>query len=118
MEGYTRCAKWGRESFSILRVAKGSIASGLSELLLFILRNISRKAPSSLLYAQNTQDDSLSPFLFLTSDCHCPAGQETGSPGSLEIETAGDAVDIEDLAREIEPGHAAALHGFEVDFVE
>ena len=36
-------------------------------------------------------------------------------PGGLEVETAGDAVDVEDFASEIEMWHMTAFEGGEVD---
>ena len=36
-------------------------------------------------------------------------------PGGLEVETASDAVDVEDFACEIEVGHMTAFEGGEVD---
>lgn len=38
-----------------------------------------------------------------------------GGPGGLEVEAAGDAVDVEDLATEVEAGVGAALEGLGVD---
>ena len=39
-------------------------------------------------------------------------------PGGLEVETAGDAVDVEDFACEIEMGNMTAFEGGEVDGLE
>ena len=39
-------------------------------------------------------------------------------PGGLEIEAAGDAVDIEAFAGEVEAGDEAAFHAAEVDLLE
>ena len=39
-------------------------------------------------------------------------------PGGLEVEAAGDAVDVEDFACEIEVGHMTAFEGGEVDGLE
>lgn len=39
-------------------------------------------------------------------------------PCCLEIEAAGDAIDVEAFAGEVEAGDEAALHGLEVDFLE
>ena len=36
-------------------------------------------------------------------------------PGILEIEAAGDAVDVEDFAREMQPSAFPTFHGLEVD---
>lgn len=41
-----------------------------------------------------------------------------GGPGGLEVETAGDAVDVENFAGEVESGDCFALHRFELDVVE
>lgn len=41
-----------------------------------------------------------------------------GGPGGLEVEAAGDAVDIERFAGEVEVIEEFAFHGFEVDFIE
>ena len=38
-------------------------------------------------------------------------------PRVLKVETAGDAVDVDDLAGEVEPGHELAFHRLEVDLV-
>ena len=46
------------------------------------------------------------------------AGEVGGGPGGLEVEAAGDAVDVEDFAGEVEAGDEAACHGFEVDVAE
>ncbi len=45
-------------------------------------------------------------------------GEAGGGPGGLEVEAAGDAVDIEDFTGEVEVLMDFALHGFEVDFIE
>ena len=42
----------------------------------------------------------------------------SGGPGGLEVEAAGDAIDIEDLAGEVEAGDGLALHRFELDVIE
>jgi hypothetical protein len=47
---------------------------------------------------------------------HREAGDAAGGPGGLEIETAGDAIDVERFAGEVEAGDEAAFHGLEVDF--
>ncbi len=39
----------------------------------------------------------------------------TRRPGVLEIEAAGDAVDVKDLAGEVQSGAFAALHRLEVN---
>ena len=36
----------------------------------------------------------------------------------MEVEAAGDAVDVEEFAGEVEAGNEFALHGFEIDFAE
>lgn len=41
-----------------------------------------------------------------------------GGPSGLEVETASDAVDIEDFACEMEAWAEFAFHGFEVNFFE
>ena len=46
------------------------------------------------------------------------AGGPGGGPGGLEVEAAGDAVDVERFAGEEEAGDEAAFHGFEIDLGE
>ena len=41
-----------------------------------------------------------------------------GGPGGLEVEAAGDAVDVKELAGEVEAGAVAALKGAGVDGAE
>lgn len=36
----------------------------------------------------------------------------------MEVEAAGDAVDVKDFACEVEAGAEFAFHGFEIDFFE
>ena len=43
------------------------------------------------------------------------AGEVAGGPGGLEVEAAGDAVDVEDFAREVESGLGLAFHCFEIE---
>ena len=50
--------------------------------------------------------------------CHGQSRQSSACPGGLEIESAGDAVDIEALAGEVEPRDDSALHGLEIDLLE
>src|SRR5438046_2058626 len=47
---------------------------------------------------------------------HRVAGNPAGGPGSLKVEPASDAIDVEKFAREIKPGADTAFHGFEVNF--
>jgi hypothetical protein len=47
--------------------------------------------------------------------CACVVG---GCPGILEVEAACDAVDVNDLAGEVEAGADFALHGFHVDVAQ
>src|SRR5438105_7285417 len=49
---------------------------------------------------------------------HRVSGNPPGGPGGLEIETAGDAVDVEELARKIKIRCDPALHGFEIDLAQ
>jgi hypothetical protein len=49
---------------------------------------------------------------------HGFASKSPASPGGLEVEAAGDAVDIEAFAPEVESGDLATLHGSEVDFFQ
>lgn len=42
-------------------------------------------------------------------------GDVGGGPGGLEIESASDAVDVDALADEVEPGDDATFHAPEVD---
>ena len=46
------------------------------------------------------------------------AGDPAGGPGGLEVEPAGDAVDVEEFAGEVEAGDEFAFHGFEIHFAE
>ena len=46
------------------------------------------------------------------------AGGPARGPGGLEVEAAGDAVDVERFAGEEEAGNEAALHGFEIHLGE
>ena len=39
----------------------------------------------------------------------------SGGPSGLEVEAAGDAVDVDAFAGEVEAGNDAAFHGLEVD---
>ncbi len=50
-----------------------------------------------------------------SSLCAGRTGEITRRPGVLEIEAAGDPVDVEDLAGEVQAGAFAALHRLEVD---
>lgn len=45
-------------------------------------------------------------------------GQPAGGPGGLEVEAAGQGVDVEDFPGEEQAGLQAALHGLEVDFFQ
>src|SRR5208283_5374356 len=49
---------------------------------------------------------------------HGPARLPAGRPGGLEIVAPRDAVDVEHLAGEVEPGADPALHGRHVDLAE
>jgi len=49
---------------------------------------------------------------------HRQPGDAASGPGGLEIETAGDAIDVEAFAGEVEAGDELALHGAEVDFLQ
>src|SRR5687767_3601700 len=49
---------------------------------------------------------------------HCAPGEPAGGPGGLEVEAAGEAVDVEQLAREEEAGTKLALHGLKIDFAQ
>ena len=49
---------------------------------------------------------------------HGQTRKSTTRPSGLEVEAAGDTVDVEALASEVETGHEAALHGFEMDLFE
>src|SRR5664280_2007799 len=49
---------------------------------------------------------------------HGAAGKPAGGPGRLEVEHAGQPVDVEDFAGKIEAGTPPALHRFEVDLLE
>ena len=51
--------------------------------------------------------------LAATSDRSCC--QMRGGPGSLEVEAAGDAIDVDAFAGEVEARDDAAFHGLEVD---
>ena len=46
------------------------------------------------------------------------AGEASGGPGGLEVESAGDAVDVEDFTGEEEAGDLFALHRLELDVIE
>ena len=46
---------------------------------------------------------------------YCGSGEVAGGPGGLEVEAAGDAVDVEDFACEIEVGVGLAFHRFEIE---
>ena len=45
-------------------------------------------------------------------------GEVAGGPGGLEVEAAGDAVDVQDFAGEVEAGDLFALHRFELEVIE
>ena len=51
-----------------------------------------------------------------SSLCARRSCQIASRPGVLEIEAAGDAVDVEDFAREVKAWALAAFHRLEVDF--
>jgi hypothetical protein len=60
-----------------------------------------------------------SPESGLISACklsHRAARNPTSGPGGLEIEAAGDSINIEQFAGKVQAGTDAALHGFEVHF--
>src|SRR3954464_12679528 len=42
----------------------------------------------------------------------------TGGPGGLKIKAAGNAINIEQFACEIEMRHDSAFHGLEIDFAQ
>ena len=42
-------------------------------------------------------------------------GDVGGSPCGLEVESTGDAVDVDTLADEIKPRYRPAFHGLEID---
>lgn len=46
------------------------------------------------------------------------AGEVAGGPGRLEVEPAGDAVDVEDFAREVEAGLGLAFHRLQIEVLE
>jgi acetamidase/formamidase len=47
---------------------------------------------------------------------HRQSREASAGPCGLEIETAGDAIDIEALARKVQAGDDAAFHPAEIDF--
>ena len=51
----------------------------------------------------------------LLAICDGGGGYVGSGPSGLEVETAGDAVDVEALADEIKPGRNATFHGAEVN---
>src|ERR1043166_3793652 len=55
------------------------------------------------------------------SDCKCffrqrASGNPSGCPRGLKIESAGDAIDVEHFASEIEARTNSTLHRFEIHF--
>lgn len=46
------------------------------------------------------------------------AGEVASGPGCLEIEASGDAVDIQDLAREVESRVSFAFHRLEIEIFQ
>ena len=55
------------------------------------------------------------PFLNFRHSFACDAA---GGPGGLEVEAAGDAVEVEAFACEVETGDMFALHAAKIDFFE
>tara|TARA_B100000614_G_scaffold17802_1_gene14616 strand:+ start:1130 stop:1321 length:192 start_codon:yes stop_codon:yes gene_type:complete len=49
---------------------------------------------------------------------HRFASNVSARPGGLEVEAAGDAVDVQALSGEVQAVYQLALHGFEIDFLE
>lgn len=47
---------------------------------------------------------------------HRLTGEPAGGPGSLEIKTAGDAINVEQFACEVQSGTDTAFHGLEIHF--
>ena len=45
-------------------------------------------------------------------------GNPTGGPSGLKIKAAGDAVDVEQLARKIKIRRDPAFHSFEIDLAQ
>ena len=58
-----------------------------------------------------TRDRSPAPRRLFTS-------QPAGAPGGLEVVAADQAVEVEDLAGEVQPGNDAALQRPRIDLVE
>lgn len=52
----------------------------------------------------------------LRSGGHCFASEPAGRPRRLEIEAAGDTVDVQDFSGEKEARANSALHCFEIHF--
>ena len=46
---------------------------------------------------------------------HCSAGSPSSCPSGLEVEPAGDTINIKRFAGEVEAFNDAALHRFEID---
>jgi hypothetical protein len=49
---------------------------------------------------------------------HGPAGNPAGGPGRLKVEAAGDAVDVEQFAGEVQSGTYPALHRSEIHIAQ
>src|SRR5207302_8897667 len=56
--------------------------------------------------------------LHVVNPGHRAAGDPACRPRCLEIESAGDAVDVEQFAGEVKTGTDAAFHRFEIDLAQ